>query len=433
MSGTADSRGLDAGESKDMEREKRLVHLRKMYYIMIDSVFILIYFVRYLAIKYAGSQIIFGGKIFHFDDKMIPYQKIIFFCILFHFFGLILPKEKKITIKNVFGSSSGWTAFFYLQNAVETMLYLVTGYTMGVQISSTAASLMMQIITLISTDMLYFFLLFQRKLSGKNSMDITCVYLIPYLIKGSKSGLFSVFLYYIVINTVLCAGKNIKKAVLYASGLVMLFFSYPYIYVASYYFKLGFMGKENFVLYVIENGRLFLQQNGGPAVSALNYLTRRINALDVLILRNQIENPDLFSFKTQISYFLKGIFTSSAVNKVMPGFTKSMGTEFANAAGMPEIGGMETTLFGNICFSKQPLMIVFLYICFFSLLFYIIRRLNNGILAVYLLTRVCWCFLTGTIQDLTYSLRTYIFICILNLMLSKINLPKRRCRYIIRI
>lgn len=418
-----------------MNHKKLSVHLRRMYYIMINSVFVLIYFVRYLAIKYAGSQTIFGGKIFEFDLKILPYQKIILFCILFNLLGMTLPKEKKIIKGNVYVKSSGWTVFFYLQNAVEIILYMKTGYTMGVPISSPAAAFMMQMITLISTDMLYFFLLFHRKLSGRNAIDITAVYLIPYLIKGSKSGLFSVFLYYAVLSAVFCGRKKIKKAVFYASGLAMLFFMYPYIYVASYYFKLGFMGNEKFFSYVIENGRLFMQKNGGLAGSAIDYLTRRINALDVLILKNRIETADLFSLHTQISYIFKGFFTSSVVNKVIPGYTKSMGAEFANVTGMPEIGGMETTLFGNIYFSAQPVQIAVLYICCFSALFYFMKKINNGILAVYLLTRLSWCFLTGTIQDLSYNLRTYACICVLNLVLSKINLSKQRPKYrfIIRI
>lgn len=365
------------------------------------------------------SQIIFGGKYFSIERINIPVIPIFIFIIVMNLYSILLPKNRYISRRSNIASNKIWFCIFYLQKFFEALFYLYTGFTMGNTVGI-LENIIIQFILLFSADLLLLFLLFQRINNEKRIWDLLVVYMIPCVLKGSKSGILFFFIYFFVLK--FSMGWRINKRYLFLALIIFILF-YPIIYEISYYFRNTEYETMSIIPYVKINTYALISGNRHYVLTALDLLSRRVNATDILVLKFIIEDNKIFSALIQFKYILKGLFTSSVVTFIWPGYASGLGAEFAKSIGMIKAGGLETTLFGNIYFSEYSVSTILLYIFFLLMLFWIIALNKNGIFSLYLIIQVIFLVMTGTIQNITYTIRSYLIICVINFFVRNIHLP----------
>lgn len=408
-----------------MENNKqKVIYTRKTYYVFLNIFLAVLYLVRYTMIWNFMTIRAFVNYGVTINADEVPIFGIVVFAIVMNLLGLLIPKYKVIEGYVSLSYANGWTYCFYAEILLDFMFLILSNYHMGASLTR-IETVIAALINLIPTSFLAYILIFDRIYNNKKVYDIVIAYLLPSIIKGSKSGIIFLLMYYISIKVAFGYKIKWKRTLLVGVGAL---YSYPLLYATAFYIRMGSYVGTNLFFHIGSSINYLREQYGSIFMSAINLISYRVNAIDILAVKSLMSNrAELFSPGVQLIYVLKGIFTSSVVTLFFPNYAKSFGAVLVEKSGMPvSAGGIEPTLFGNIYFSDYSVLLCITYIIILLTFLLYIRKTKNCALSLYIILNIVLLIMTGLIQNLTLVIRAQILFVLFNGGLGKVRITINR-------
>lgn len=400
--------------------EHKVIHTRKIYYVFLNVFLAVIYPVRYIMILFFPTIRAFVSFGVTISTDEVPIFEILVFAIVINLLGLLIPKYKVLEGYVSLSHANGWTYYFYAECLLDLIFLIFSNYHMGASLTR-LETVIAALINLIPTSFLAYILIFDRVYKNKKVYGIAIAYLLPNIIKGSKAGIIFLLMYYISIKIAFGYKIKWKQTILAVLGAA---YSYPLLYSTAHYIRMKGDVGTNLLSYIVSSISYLREQYGSIFMSAINVISYRMNAIDILAIKSLMSNrSELFSPGVQLIYVLKGIFTSSVVTLFFPDYAKSFGAVVVEKSGMPvSAGGIEPTLFGNIYFSDYSVLLCIIYIIILLAFLFYIRKTKNCALSLYIILNIVLLIQSGLIQNLTLVVRAQILFLLLNGVLGKVRI-----------